>query len=56
MWNSHCWQSVNIGPLEEFIESYELMVNNDTDFPTRRSSLGISIIDLALISPDLGPL
>lgn len=32
------------------------MVNNDTDFPTRPSSPGISIIDLALTSPDLGPL
>ena len=34
MWNPHCRQNVNAGPLEELIESYELIVNNDTDFPT----------------------
>ena len=56
IWNPHCRQSINAGPLEELIESYELIVNNDTEFPTRPSSLGISIIDLALTSPDLGPL
>ena len=56
MWNPHCRQNVNAGPLEELIESYELIVNNDTDFPTRPSSPGISIIDLALSSPGLGPL
>ena len=33
MWNLHCWQNVNTGPLEELIESYELIVNNNTDFP-----------------------
>lgn len=38
------------------IKRYELIVNNDTDFPTQLSSPGISIIDLALTSPDLGPL
>ena len=54
MWNPHCRQKANAGPLEELIESYELMVNNDTDFPTRPSSPGISIIDLALTSPELG--
>ena len=55
IWNSHCRQNINAGPLEELIESYELIVNNDTDFSTRPSSPGISIIDLALTSPDLGP-
>ena len=50
MWNSHCQQRINPGPLEELIESYELIVNNDTKFPTHPSSLGISIIDLALTS------
>ena len=47
---------MNAGPLEELFESYELIVNNDTNFPTRLSSPGISIIDLALSSPGLGPL
>ena len=56
MGNPHYRENVNAGPLEELIESYELIVNNDTEFPTRPSSLGISIIDLALTSPDLGPL
>ena len=56
MWNPHCRQNVNAGPLEELLERDELIVNNDTDFPTRPSSSGISIIDLALTSPELGPL
>ncbi len=56
MWNPHCRQNVNAGPLEELIESYELIFNNDTEFPMRPSSLGISIINLALTSPDLGSL
>ncbi len=53
MWNPHCRQKQNAGLLEEIIETYDLIVNNDTDFPTRPASRGISIIDLALISPDL---
>ncbi len=56
MWNLHCRQSIKAGLLEELIESYELIVNNDTEFPIRPSSLGISIIDLALTSPDLSSL
>lgn len=54
MWNPRCHQKQNAGPLEELIETYELLVNNDTDFPTRPASRGVSIIDLALITPDLG--
>ena len=54
IWNPHCRQKQNAGPLEELIETYELLINNDTDFPTRPGSRGISIIDLALTSPDLG--
>ena len=56
VWNPYCRQNVNAGPLEELIESFELILNNNTDFPTRSSSRGISIIDLALTSPALGPL
>lgn len=56
MWNPYCRQNVNAGPLEELIERYELVVINDTDFPTRPSSPGMSIIDLALTSPELGSL
>lgn len=54
MWNPHCRQKQNAGPLEELIETYKLLVNNDTGFPTRPGSQGLSIIDLALTSPDLG--
>lgn len=53
MWNSHCRQKVNSGPLKGLIKSYELVVNNNTDFFTCPSSPEISIIDLALISPEL---
>ena len=54
MWNPHCRQPKNAGPLEELIEGFELIVNNDTDLPTRLLSQGISIIDLVLTSPELG--
>lgn len=53
MWNRRCHQRQNAGPLEELIETYKLLVNNNTDFPTRSSSRGVLIIDLALISSDL---
>ena len=53
IWNSHCYHRQNAGPLEEFIETYKLLVNNNIDFPTRPGSQGMSIIDLALTSPDL---
>lgn len=57
MWNPHCQRRNNAGPLEQLIDSYELIVNNDPDYATRPSSQGsLSIIDLALISPELGPL
>lgn len=32
MWNPHCQTRKNAGPLEELIESYELIVNNDSDY------------------------
>lgn len=56
MWNPHCHKRQNAGPLETLIETYELFINNDPDYATRPSSGGISIIDLALTSPQLGPL
>lgn len=54
IWNPHCRQKQNAGPLEELIETYDLIVNNDTDFPTRPATRAISITDLALTSPELG--
>ncbi len=56
MRNPHCRQPKNAGPLEELIEGFELIVNNDSDFPTRPQSQRISIIDLALTSQELGVL
>ena len=57
VWNPYCHRRKNAGPLEELIDSYELIVNNDPDYATRPSSQGsLSIIDLALTSPELGPL
>ena len=55
-WNPHCHRRQNAGPLEELIETYELIVNNDTDFPARPGSQRFSIIDLALTTENLGPL
>lgn len=54
IWNPHCCQRQNAGPLEELIERYELIVNNYLDFPIRSASRRISIIDLALTSSVLG--
>ena len=33
MWNLHCRQNINADLLEELIESYELIVNYNTEFP-----------------------
>ena len=55
-WNPYCVNRQNAGPLEEHIDKYELIVNNNTDFPTWPQSTGKSIIDLALTTTTLGPL
>lgn len=57
VWNLHCHKKENAEPLEQLIDTYELIVNNDPDYATRSSSQGsTSIIDLALTSPSLSPL
>ena len=56
MWNSHCYQKINASFLKELVESYKLILNNNTDFPIHPSGSKISIINLALTSFDLGPL
>ena len=57
VWNPHCHLKKNAGPLEELIDSYELIVNNDPDYATCPSSRGqLSIIDLALTSLELSQL
>lgn len=53
--NPHRHQNVNASPPKEFIESYKLIINNNTNFPTRTISPRISIIDLAFTSQNLGP-
>lgn len=53
MWNPHCWQNANASPFKKLIESYELIVIHDTDFPTHLSSTKISIIDLTIKTLDL---
>ena len=54
MWNPHCHQKQNTDPLEELIEKYKLLVNNNMDFSTWLGSRGMLIINLALTSPSLG--
>lgn len=51
--NPHCRPKQNVGPLKELIKRYELIVNNDIDFPICSSSQGLSIIDLALTNFEL---
>lgn len=54
IWNPHCRQKPNASSLEELIETYDLLVNNNTDFSTRSRSQEFLIIDLALTNPNLG--
>ena len=54
MWNSHYCPKQNAGSLKQLIETYKLIINNDTDFPTRPLSHGLLIIDLALTNIELG--
>lgn len=56
MGNSHCQQNINTKPLKKLIESYELIINNDTKFPIHLSNPGMSIIDLALTRSNLDSL
>ena len=54
MWNSHCHQKQNASPLEDLIDTYELIINNDTDFSTRPLSRRFLIIDFALTNSEWG--
>jgi hypothetical protein len=57
LWNPQVGTRTNAAPLEALIEEFDLYINNDSDTPTRpKSTLGISIIDLALTTQGLGPL
>lgn len=56
LWNPHCQRGKNANPLEELIENFDLLINNESGRPTRPASGGVSIIDLALSTVELGPL
>ena len=55
-WNLYCIRQQNAGPLEDLIDKFELIVNNNTHYPKHFQSQGISIIDLILTTASLGPL
>ncbi len=52
----HCHQKQNASVLEEIIDQYDLLVNNEPGRATRLLSQRISIIDLAFSTVELGPL
>ena len=54
--NPYCHQQQNTSVLKEIIDQYNLLVNNEPGRATRPSSQGISVIDLALSTMELGPL
>ena len=56
IWNSHYHRRQNATILEDIIEQFGLLINNKPGRATRPSSREISIIDLAISSPQLGPL
>ena len=56
VWNSYCHEKQNASVLEEIIDEYGLLVNNEPGRSTRPVSQGISVIDLALSTTALGPL
>lgn len=48
IWNPHCRRRRNAKPLEDFIEKFDLLVNNKSKQATKPASDGVSIIDFAL--------
>lgn len=55
LWNPHCQRRINAKPLEELIEKFHLLINNESGRATRPASRGVSIIDLSLSTIELGP-
>ena len=49
-------RSENAKDLEEIIEKFDLILNNDTIVYTRKQGYSKSIIDLTFTTPSLGPL
>ena len=56
VWNPHCHRKQNASVLEELIDHFGLLINNEPGRSTRPISQGISVIDLALSTAELGPL
>ena len=56
IWNPHCRRRQNVAILEDLIEQFGLLVNNEPGRITQPLSREVSIIDLALSSAQLGPL
>ena len=54
--NPHCYQRQNASVLEEIIDHYGFLVNNESGHSTRPIGQAISVIDLALSTAALGPL
>lgn len=55
IWNPHCYKRQNGSVLEELIEQFGLLINNEPGRSTRPSSQGVSVIDLALSIGKLDP-
>lgn len=54
VWNPYCQRKKNAKPLEDFIEKFDLLINNESGRTTRPASNRVSIIDLALSLAELG--
>ena len=54
VWNPHYRRRDNAKPLEDLIEKFDLLINNKLGRTTRPASTGVSVIDLALSTVELG--
>ena len=54
VWNPHYQKRQNTEFLEDFIEKFDLLINNESGWTTRPASAGVFVIDLALSIIELG--
>lgn len=54
IWNPHCRRRKNAQPLEDLIERFDLLINDESERTTRPAIDGVTIIDLALSTVKLG--
>ena len=54
IWNPYYHRRQNAFVLEELIEKFCLLINNKLSHPTRPTSQGLSVIDLAFSTTKLG--